>query len=146
MIAEVKAFGASNRRDARAQLDDAEIWAETLGVDEVIRVGANDDSGEPQLANPYDLNDGTLDFETSGVIELPYPGMIVVYRLTEPGVYEYRLYATEPLPDPTEPRDDDSTIRFSEQLENDYDAGQAGRQTPEMIYAEREILETPVPR
>lgn len=130
MVAEVKAFGASNRRDAREQLDDAEIWAETLGVDEVIRVGANDDNGEPQLANPYDLNDGTLDFETSGVIELPYPGLIVVYRLTEPGVYEYRLYATEPMPDPDEPLDDDATTPFRDVLKPTTTPGRPGAEHP----------------
>lgn len=121
--------------------------AEALGADEVIRVGErHPETGEPQLLNPYrDVNDGTLNFETSGVIELDYPGMHVIYRLTEPGVYEYRFYCTEPLPDPNEPLDEDSDNTFAEQLKADYYAGQAGRMTPAMIYDLADVASTPVP-
>lgn len=98
----------------------------------MVRIGELDDDHHPRLLNPYPLNDGTLGFETSGVLE-PYPGVHVVYRLTEPGIYEYRYYLTAPLPDPDQPLTADSEIPFRRQLKFDYNNSQAGRMTPAAI-------------
>lgn len=142
MIAEVKAYGASNRREARKQLQVAEAWAEQQGA-EVIRVGAPDAEGNPQMDNPQYFANGQVQFPASGVFEL-YPNMFVVYRLSEPGVYEYRVYATGPLPDPDQPLTSDSSLTFRQQLNVDYYGVQEGRPTPENVQeAEGDYLDLP---
>lgn len=108
-------------------------------------MGAPDENGEPQLDNPDTAAFGQMEFPTSGAFEL-YPGMWVVYRLSEPGVYEYRVYATEPLPDPDEPLDDDSSVAFKDQLEVDYLGQFYDRPTPANVLQEQQaVLEFPAP-
>lgn len=143
MVAEVKPYGARGRRDAREQLQVLEQWAEPQGA-EVIRIGAPDAEGNPQLLNPQELANGELEFPTSGVFEL-YPNLHVVYMLTEPGIYQYRVYATGPLPDPDLPLNDDTSLPFYEQLQLDYENQEGDRRTPANVAGEEAGVPLPRP-
>lgn len=152
MIAEVKSMSSPNRRSAREQLADAETYAAQVGEEwgveiETIRVGAPDENGEPQLQNPWpnDTDDNDIEFPTEGLIDL-YDGQVyVAYRLTEPGIYEYRIYITDPPPQMSDAADvegramdDDGSML--DVIEYDYQVQLNTRPTTERLEGSNEII------
>lgn len=145
MIAEVKPW-RGGVGTGRKQLRIAKNWAEGQGA-EVVYVGApHPETGEPQLANPLFFANNEVEFPLFGSAEL-YPGMHVVYQLTEPGIYEYRMYVTEDQPDAFDPALDGSPTDFANQLRQDYLVSESDRPTQAAVLnGEGELDSLPTPR